>query len=105
MYIAVVPNRNSPPAILLRESFREHGKVKNRGPKKVGKYFQWQLTAQGLSFRRDAERIARDAALDGIYVLRTSLKSERLDAAQTVRSYKRLAQVERAFRVLKSLAL
>jgi len=75
------------------------------GPKKVGKYFQWQLTAQGLSFRRDAERIARDAALDGIYVLRTSLKSERLDAAQTVRSYKRLAQVERAFRVLKSLEL
>jgi transposase len=75
------------------------------GPKKVGKYFQWQLTAQGLSFQRDAQRIARDAALDGIYVLRTSLNSQRLDAAQTVRSYKRLAQVERAFRVLKSLEL
>lgn len=75
------------------------------GPKKVGKYFHWQLTAQGLSFQRDAERIARDAALDGIYVLRTSLSSQRLDAAQTVRSYKRLAQVERAFRVLKSLEL
>jgi hypothetical protein len=75
------------------------------GPKKVGKYFQWQLTAAGLSFQRDAERIARDAALDGIYVLRTSLSSQRLDAAQTVRSYKRLAQVERAFRVLKSLEL
>lgn len=75
------------------------------GPKKVGKYFQWQLTATGLSIQRNAERIARDAALDGIYVLRTSLSSERLDAAQTVRSYKRLAQVERAFRVLKSLEL
>ena len=75
------------------------------GPKKVGKYFQWRLTAEGLSFQRDAQRIARDAALDGFYVLRTSLKSERLDAAQTVRSYKRLAQVERAFRVLKSLEL
>lgn len=75
------------------------------GPKKVGKYFQWQLTAAGLSFQRDAARIARDAALDGIYVLRTSLTSQRLDAAQTVRSYKRLAQVERAFRVLKSLEL
>lgn len=75
------------------------------GPTKVGKYFQWQLTAQGLSFQRDAERIARDAALDGIYVLRTSLSAQRLDAAQTVRSYKRLAQVERAFRVLKSLEL
>jgi transposase len=75
------------------------------GPKKVGKYLRWQLTAAGLSFQRDAERIARDAALDGIYVLRTSLTSQRLDAAQTVRSYKRLAQVERAFRVLKSLEL
>jgi transposase len=75
------------------------------GPKKVGKYFQWQLTAQGLSYQRDDQRIARDAALDGIYVLRTSLAAERLDAARTVRSYKRLAQVERAFRVLKSLEL
>jgi len=75
------------------------------GPKKVGKYFQWQLTADGLSFQRDVERIARDAALDGIYVLRTSLNSQRLDAAQTVRSYKRLAQVERAFRTLKSQEL
>ena len=58
-----------------------------------------------MSFQRDAQRIARDAALDGIYVLRTSLTALRLDAAQTVRSYKRLAQVERAFRVLKSLEL
>jgi hypothetical protein len=73
------------------------------GPTKMGKYFLWQLTAAGLSFQRDTERIARDAALDGIYVLRTSLKPERLDAAETVRSYKRLAQVERAFRVLLCL--
>ena len=75
------------------------------GPTKVGKYLRWQLTATGLSYERDAERIARDAALDGIYVLRTSLKPERLDTAETVRSYKRLAQVERAFRTLKGLAL
>jgi transposase len=75
------------------------------GPTKVGKYFRWQISTAGLSYERDAERIARDAALDGIYVLRTSLKPERLDTAETVRSYKRLAQVERAFRVLKSLDL
>src|SRR6516225_9190091 len=74
-------------------------------PTKVGKYFRWQITATGLSYERDTERIARDAALDGIYVLRTSLDSPRLDAAETVRSYKRLAQVERAFRVLKGLEL
>jgi len=75
------------------------------GPKKVGKYFHWQITAEGLTYQRDPVRIARDAALDGIYVLRTSLPAARLDAAQTVRSYKRLSQVERAFRILKSLDL
>lgn len=74
-------------------------------PKKVGKYFRWQLTAAGLTYERDAERIARDAALDGIYVLRTSLPAGRLDAAQTVRSYKQLAWLERAFRILKSIDL
>jgi Transposase DDE domain len=75
------------------------------GPKKVGKYFQWEITAAGLTFRRDPERIARDAALDGIYVLRTSLPASRLDAAQTVRSYKQLARLERVFRILKSVEL
>jgi transposase len=74
-------------------------------PKKVGKYFRWQLTAAGLTYERDPERIARDAALDGIYVLRTSLPAQRLDAAQTVRSYKQLAWLERAFRILKSIDL
>jgi transposase len=52
---------------------------------------------------RDPERIARDAALDGIYVLRTSLPARQLDAAQAVHSYKRLAWLERAFRILKSI--
>jgi hypothetical protein len=40
-------------------------------PRKVGRYFRWQLTAAGLTYERDPERIARDAALDGIYVLGT----------------------------------
>ncbi len=75
------------------------------GPKKVGKYFHWEITAAGLTFQRDPERIARDAALDGIYVLRTSLPAQRLDAPQTVRSYKQLARLERAFRILKSVDL
>jgi len=73
------------------------------GPKKVGKYFRWEITAAGLNYARDPERIARDAALDGIYVLRTSLPAQQLDAAQTVRSYKQLAGLERAFRILKSV--
>jgi len=75
------------------------------GPKKVGKYFQWQLSADGLTFQRDPARIARDAALDGIYVLRTSVAEPALDAAQTVRSYKQLAKLEQAFRMLKSVEL
>jgi transposase len=73
------------------------------GPKKVGKYFRWEITAAGLSYARDPERIARDAALDGIYVLRTSLPVQQLEAAQAVRSYKQLAGLERAFRILKSV--
>jgi transposase len=90
----------------LREAERINYRIGEAlGPTKMGKYFRWQITAAGLTYERDAERIARDAALDGIYVLRTSLKPERLDATETVRSYKRLAQVERAFRVLKSLDL
>jgi transposase len=90
----------------LREAERINYRIGEAlGPTKMGKYFRWQITAAGLTYERDAERIARDAALDGIYVLRTSLKPERLDATETVRSYKRLAQVERAFRVLTSLDL
>jgi transposase len=75
------------------------------GPMKVAKYFEWQITAQGLSYQRNQARIERDAALDGIYVLRTSLPAERLGAPQTVVAYKRLAKVERLFRTLKSAEL
>ena len=75
------------------------------GPKKVAKYFRWEITAAGLNYQRDPERIARDAILDGVYALRTSLPAPRLDAAQTVRSYKQLANLERVFRVLKSVDL
>jgi len=74
-------------------------------PTKMSKYFCWQITAAGLSYERDPERIARDAALDGIYVLRTSLPAPQMDAVHTVRAYKQLARLERAFRILKSLDL
>jgi Transposase DDE domain len=72
------------------------------GPMKVAKYFEWQLTEQGLSYQRNQARIERDAALDGIYVRRTSRPAERLGTPQTVVAYKRLARVERLFRILKS---
>ena len=75
------------------------------GRSKVEKYFRWQISPQGLRWERDPERIGRDAALDGIYVLRTSVAEQCLDNEQTVLAYKRLASVERAFRSLKSVDL
>ena len=72
---------------------------------KVEKYFRWNATGTKLEWQREVERIQRDAAWDGIYVLRTNVPSERLDREQTVLAYKRLATVERAFRSLKSVDL
>jgi transposase len=54
-----------------------------------------------LSFRRKQEQIAAESALDGIYVLRTSIPAETLDAPDVVRAYKQLKEVERGFHTLK----
>jgi transposase len=75
------------------------------GRRKVAKHFRLTITEEALSFVRDAVAIAREAALDGFYVLRTSVPAETLDAATTVLAYKSLAHVERAFRSLKSIDL
>ena len=72
---------------------------------KVAKYFRWAITPQGMQWERDEARIQKDAALDGIYVLRTSVPAQVLDSEQAVLAYKRLAVVERAFRCLKSVDL
>jgi transposase len=79
------------------------GKVLGRF--KVGKHFRLRITERGLSYERDETRIAEETALDGLYVIRTSLGKEHLDAPGAVRSYKGLAQIERAFRSLKSVDL
>lgn len=71
----------------------------------LAKYFRWQITAEGLHWERNQARIAGDAALDGVYVLRTSVTREQFNAQQTVLAYKRLATVERAFRSFKSVDL
>jgi Transposase DDE domain len=73
--------------------------------RKVAKHFQITITDNALSFTRDHAAIAAEAALDGIYVLRTSVTADALDAADTVRAYKSLAGVERAFRSLKTVDL
>ena len=79
------------------------GKVIDRH--KVGKHFQVEITADRLVVSRNTAQIAAEAALDGIYVLRTPLPAERLDAVGVVRSYKLLVKVERAFRSFKSIDL
>jgi hypothetical protein len=75
------------------------------GRRKVAKHFHLTITDQSLSFARDETAIAREAALDGFYVVRTSVPAATLDAAATVLAYKSLAQVERAFRSLKTVDL
>jgi hypothetical protein len=73
--------------------------------RKVGKHFRLQITDTGFAYQRDQEKIAAEAALDGIYVIRTSVASGVLDSQETVRAYKGLAEVERAFRSLKTVDL
>ena len=72
---------------------------------KVAKHFQLTIADGVFAYRRDQAAIAAEAALDGIYVLRTSEPETRLSAADTVRTYKGLAQVERLFRTLKGIAI
>ncbi len=72
---------------------------------KMAKHFDVQIADGTLTWTRDEESIRREAELDGIYVIRTSEPAERLSAEDTVRSYKRLAQVEQAFRCMKGIDL
>ena len=75
------------------------------GKYKMAKFFSIRVHDCGLSWHRKAETLAKDAAMDGIYVIRTSLPKEALDAEKAVLAYKRLAKVERAFRTMKSVDL
>jgi Transposase DDE domain len=76
------------------------GKVINK--KKVAKHFIVDITDAGLAWRRDEQKIAEEAALDGIYVIRTSLPADALGTASAVESYKGLENVERVFRGLNT---
>jgi hypothetical protein len=72
---------------------------------KVAKHFELDIGDDHLVVTRRDEAIAHEAALDGLYVLRTSVPVERLDSVDVVRAYKRLSRVERAFRGLKAVDL
>jgi DDE family transposase len=72
---------------------------------KVAKHFELSIDEKSFGFARKREAIAAEAALDGVYIIRTSLAATRMDAADCVRHYKGLANVERAFRSLKTVDL
>ena len=70
--------------------------------RKVAKHFQADIGEDRFSYARDQDSITAEAALDGIYVLRTSVDATSLDSGAVVSSYKALAQVERAFRAFNT---
>ena len=70
---------------------------------KMKKHFSLRIRSRGFSFERKQEKIDEEAALDGIYVVRTVVPAEALTSEETVRWYKRLASVERAFRSMKTV--
>jgi hypothetical protein len=71
----------------------------------MAKHFELSITQSALTYQRKTAAIDAEAALDGLYVIRTSLPAEQLDAAATVAAYKSLAHVERAFRSIKTVDL
>jgi transposase len=70
---------------------------------RMAKHFVLDMRDGHVSFRRDDEKIAAEATLDGIYVIRTSVPKDKLSAQAAVGAYKSLAQVERAFRTMKGV--
>jgi Transposase DDE domain len=75
------------------------------GKYKVGKHFELDIQEAALSFSVNEKRVAAEAALDGLYVIRTSAAEAEMSAQAAVLNYKRLAEVERAFRTLKGVDL
>jgi len=72
---------------------------------KVAKHFDLSIGEHSFTFARKHQNIAAEAALDGIYIIRTSVSPAQMNSAQCVRNYKSLANVERAFRSLKTIDL
>jgi len=79
------------------------GKIINRYS--VAKHFNLEITDNSFSYQRNSEKIAAEANLDGMYVIRTSVSESILDDPSTVRAYKSLSQVEQAFRCYKTIDL
>ena len=72
---------------------------------KMAKHIELTISDAHLTYRRKTQHIVEEAALDGLYAVRTSLPAQTIDDAATVRAYKSLSMVERAFRCLKTVDL
>ena len=99
-----------PPPSATSAACRGQAKIALRVGKVIGKYkmakhFDLEITEESFGYRRKPEAIAREAALDGLYIVRTSLPESELDAPGTVSAYKSLSQVECAFRSFKTVDL
>ena len=97
-------------AMVERGNLRGAGKIGLRAGRvvnkyKVAKHFELTIEDARLDFVLLEKNVVAEAALDGIYVIRTSLSKSQMSTADTVRSYKALAEVERAFRTLKTVDL
>jgi transposase len=101
--IAKEVSRRTQTPLKKEEIGEKVGKVIGRY--RMGKHFTVTIGEGTFSYERNEVKIDQEAALDGIYVIRTSEPAERLSAADTVRSYKNLTQVERAFRSMKGIDL
>jgi len=75
------------------------------GKYRMGKHFKLTIEDDRFNFEVDQGSVEAEAAMDGIYVIRTSVPAEKLSAAEAVRAYKDLAEVEKAFRTQKSIDL
>jgi hypothetical protein len=73
------------------------------GRYKMAKHYTLDISQDSFAFTRDQDQITAEAALDGIYVIRTTMAPEQMDAAKVVATYKSLARVERDFRSLKAI--
>jgi hypothetical protein len=101
--IAMATQRKRRPLRGKAEIGLEVGKLIDKH--KMAKHFEITITEERFIYQRRQEAIAAEARLDGLYVIRSNLPQEAMNAEQLVKSYKSLAQVERAFRSLKSVDL
>jgi hypothetical protein len=73
------------------------------GRYKMAKHYRLDITEDTFAFTRDQDQISAEAAMDGLYVIRTTIGPEQMDAAQVVATYRSLARAERDFRSIKSI--